>query len=327
MHSWKYAVCHLLIQPLLEDSEDCDVAVDFNVCSLPVKTILKVHGDADAHIQTKYPSWSGNVADVLSKYFKAKAIVNVAAKFNAVNDLKGDKRRTALEDDVRERALDAAPSTPPMKGKQLKRGKKEAYDEVVDEMETPGGTKTTHITMVEVSTPEFLKRLKHARANDDQVLDQVEESIKMYDDAIQEYGSDGDIKKKKSKPEKSTKPKKPRTVVSFKEHEAVVAALEKTIKGLRVAVSGKKKKGDQVFDPTELKKLRAELGDANEASVSLMERNQELSLEVSKLEQKLECSDEIKKAAVAEAKCSVMMQMINQGQNTTPMHSRGSNVN
>ena len=40
-----------------------------------------------------------------------------------------------------------------------------------------------------------------------------------------------------------------------------------------------------------------------------------------KLEQKLECSDEIKKAAVAEAKCAVMMQMINQGQNITPLLS------
>lgn len=319
-------MCHLLIIPCLEDSEDCDVAVDFNVCNMPVKTILKVHGDADAHIRAAYPSWSGNIADVLSKYFDAKEIVNVAAKFSAINDLQGDKRRQALQDDVRERALDAAPSTPPMKGKQMKRGKKEAYDEVFEEVATPGGTKTTNVTMVEVSTPEFLKRLKNARVNDDQVLDQVEESLKLYDDAIEEYGSDGDIKKKKSKPVKSIKSKKPRTVLSFKEHEAVVAALQKTIKGLRVAVSGKKKKGDQVFDPTELKKLRSELDDAKEASVSLMERNQELSLEVQKLEQKLECSDEIKKAAVAEAKCAVMMQMINQSQNNTPILSRGSNV-
>ena len=87
-------------------------------------------------------------------------------------------------------------------------------------------------------------------------------------------------------------------------------------------ISSKKKKGEQLPDPTEVKTLKRELVEAQQAAASLLNQHQVTQQEVLILQQKLKSTEEIKKAAVAEAKCEVMLTFMNTGAGGTPNFSR-----
>ena len=306
------------------DDEDCAVAVDFHATGLAVNTVLNTHGDADEYIKSLYPSWSGTIAELIGKYFEQRNIPNLPAKFEKIHHLKGDARRKALEDDVRERALDIAPPTPPAAGKVLKRNKQEAYDEEEEECLTPGGGTKTTTVRTEVPTPVFMERISRRGVNDDEVLTRVEKSMAVYDGAIKEYEADGNIVVTKPKKANGKKEKKEPEVISMATHKTMVDSLQATIKQLRNNISSKKKKGEQLPDPTEVKRLKREVAEAQQAAASLLNRHQVTQQEVLVLQQKLKSTEEIKKAAVAEGKLEVMQSFMGTGAGGTPTFSRVS---
>ena len=89
-------------------------------------------------------------------------------------------------------------------------------------------------------------------------------------------------------------------------------------------ISSKRKKGDQLLYPTEVKRLKQELVEAQQAAASLLNRHQVTQQEVLGLQQKLKSTEEIKKAAVAEAKFEVMQSFMGTGAGGTSTFSRVS---
>jgi hypothetical protein len=326
LDSWKFACLHLHIERYEPDSEDCTVTADFHDTDLPLKCILSAKGSAQVHLRALYPSWTGNIAEIVEAYFQKIGVKNECDKFDTINNLQGKARRLALEEDVKSRVLDLGLTSPLAVGIISKRGKPEAYDMTVEEETTPLGTVVEHSVYVPVSTPIFEARMLDKLQKEK--LDRVEKSMLAYDDLIEMVDEHGFMKiaKPEADPKVTTKLRRDATVVSIATHNLLLQKKEAIIAALRTQLKRKEPDAPAVKQSVVVD-LSSELEEANKHCGRLLTRIEELQAQVASKQAKIDLADSEQKAAVANAKCEVMTSMMSGGFSAGQTPIRGANTN
>jgi hypothetical protein len=327
--SWKFACLHLDIQVYDQDPEDCTVTPDFHDVGLPLKNIHSVEGSAQAHIRSLYPSWTGNIAEIIQAYFLKIGVEDQCSKFDTINNLQGTARRLALEEDVKSRVLDWGERSPQLVGLVSRRGKPEAFDMTVDEEITPLGTVHQHEVYVPVATPIFEKRMLEKAENEK--LSKVQKSMVAFDELLESVDEQGflQISKLTADPKELPKIRRDATVISIASHNRLLQSKEAANAVLRAEISRLKQKKPDA--PTAITSsvvdLSDELDEAKTSASLLLDRIQELQKQLTSKQAKLDLAEAEQKAAVANAKVEVMQSMMGGGFSTNQTPNRGYNTN
>ena len=222
--------------------------------------------------------------------------------------MSGDARKDALREDVTERATEFVSPAPALPPRVRKRNYAEAYDDVQEEVETPGGGMKSVWSKVEVDTPTFLSRLE-SRPNL-KLQSMVSASMVSYVSMMKKVDDEG-FKVKTGGGTDLPKGRKPATTIGINTHKAMLEAKDNTIKNLRAQISRAKQSAAIPLDKVPYQALHDELQCAKIATGSLLTKNEILRKEKDEIYAKLELAHANQVAAVAQAKFETMQHMYN----------------